>query len=80
MGVASKCHFSWDSQVGNLKIPEIGILATLEAHNFLCKSSIEVRYKTKLYPLLRSLQQYVAHHFHARNLGQFPNFNGREAS
>jgi hypothetical protein len=38
---------SWDSQVGSLKIPEMGIPMTLEAYNFLCKSPIEVRYKEK---------------------------------
>jgi hypothetical protein len=46
--VASKCHFSQDSQVMSLEIPKIGILATLEPHNFLCKPSIEVRFKEKL--------------------------------
>jgi hypothetical protein len=34
-----------DSQVGNPKVLEIGILMTLEAHNFLGSPSIEVRSK-----------------------------------
>jgi hypothetical protein len=38
----------WDSQVGNLKIPEIGTPLTLEAHNFFHKPLIMVRLKEKL--------------------------------
>ncbi len=48
------------------KIPKIGILGTLEGHNFLWRPSIEVKYREKLYPLLRILQRYVACHFHTR--------------
>jgi hypothetical protein len=40
-------------QVG---IPEIRIPAILDAHNFLCRLPIEVRPKTKLNSLLRTLQ------------------------
>jgi hypothetical protein len=32
-------------QIVNPEIPKIGILATLEAHNFLCKPLIKVRFK-----------------------------------
>ncbi len=39
---------SWDSQVGSFEILEIGTLAILEAHNFLFKPLIEVRYEVKL--------------------------------
>jgi len=45
-GVTPKCHFSWDSQVKSPKIPKIGSLAILKAHNF-CKPSIKVRFKLK---------------------------------
>jgi hypothetical protein len=41
---------SHDSQVGSLEIPEIFEIrtpATLEAHTFLYKPSIEVRFKEK---------------------------------
>ncbi len=33
-GLHPYVSLSWDSQIGSLKIFEIGILATLEAHNF----------------------------------------------
>ncbi len=56
--------FFQDSQVKSLEIPEIETLATLKAHNFLCKHSIEVRCKTKLYFSSRSFQRYVACHLH----------------
>jgi len=48
MEVALKCHFPQDSQVGGFEIFEIEIFATLEAHNFLCRLLIEVRFKEKL--------------------------------
>jgi hypothetical protein len=43
-----KCHFSSNSQVENQEIPKIGTPDILEAHNFLCRPPIEVRFKTKL--------------------------------
>jgi hypothetical protein len=39
---------SQDSQVGSPEIPEIGPPKTLEAHNFLWKKTIEMRFETKL--------------------------------
>jgi hypothetical protein len=45
---ALKCHFPQDSQVGGFEIFEIEIFATLEAHNFLCRPSIKVRFKETL--------------------------------
>jgi hypothetical protein len=36
----------------SLEILEIGTLTTLKVHNFVCKHSIEMRFKVKLYPLL----------------------------
>jgi len=37
-----------DSQIATLEIFKMGIPATLEAHNFLCKPHIEVISKAKL--------------------------------
>jgi len=45
-----------NSKVMSSEIFEIRTLATLEAHNFLCKPSIEVRLKTKLYPSSKAFQ------------------------
>jgi hypothetical protein len=63
---------SWNSK--------IGILAILETHNFLCKPSIEVRFKTKLYLSLKNFQRYVARHLHPRNLRQFLTFSGQKSN
>jgi hypothetical protein len=46
MGPTPKCHYV--PGLGSLEIPEIGTFTTLEAHNFLCKFLIEVRFKAKL--------------------------------
>jgi hypothetical protein len=54
---------SRDSQVGSPEIPKIRTLAILEAHNFVCRLVIEMRYETNLYPLSRAFQRYVARHF-----------------
>jgi hypothetical protein len=59
---------------------EIGILAILEAHNFLCKTFIEVRSKAKLYLSLRTFQRYVACHLHPCNLRQFLTFSGQKSN
>jgi len=59
----------------NPKILEIEILAILNAHNFSCKSLIEVRSKAKLYPLSKAFQQYVACHFHVYKSRRFLTFN-----
>ncbi len=49
IGATPKCHFPQDSQVRSLlEILEIGIPTTLEAHNFLCKPPIEVKFQAKL--------------------------------
>jgi hypothetical protein len=47
-GLHSNVILSWDSQVENPEILEIGTLTTLETHNILCKTPIEVKYKAKL--------------------------------
>jgi hypothetical protein len=47
-GVHSNVILSQDSQVESFEISKIRIPATLEAHNFLCKPLIKVRFKAKL--------------------------------
>jgi hypothetical protein len=37
-----------NTQMSFCEIPKIGTPVTLEAHNFVCKPSIEVRFKAKL--------------------------------
>jgi hypothetical protein len=59
-GLHSNAILSWDYQIESLEILEIKTLATLEAHNFLCRPLIELRFKKTLYPLLQDFQQYVA--------------------
>jgi hypothetical protein len=46
--ITPKCHFVPGLPSGNPKIFKIGILVTLEAHNFVFRTLIEVRYKEKL--------------------------------
>jgi len=43
MGPAPEWHFVLGLPSGSPEIPEIGTPATLDAHNFVCKASIEVR-------------------------------------
>ncbi len=68
--------FFRDSQVESLEILKIGTPATLKAHNFLCKHSIEVRSKTKLYLSFKSFKRYVACHLHAHISSRFLIFSG----
>jgi len=44
MGPTPKCYFVPGLQSGSPEIPKIGILVPLEAHNFVCKRPIEVRF------------------------------------
>ncbi len=64
------------SQVMSPEIPEIGTLATLEGHNLFFKPQIEMRFKAKLYALLKVFQQYVAHHLHVIKSWLFQTFSG----
>jgi hypothetical protein len=50
----SFCLGTLNLGVRSLKISKIGIPKTLEVCNFLCKSSIEVRFEANLYPFLRA--------------------------
>jgi hypothetical protein len=69
-----------NSQIGNPKIPKMGTLATLEAHNFVCRPSIEVGSQSKLWPLLKAFQRYVARHLHIRKSRRFLTFSGQESN
>jgi hypothetical protein len=53
MGLTPKFDFVLRLASWNPEILEIGTPTTLEAHNFVCKPPIEVRFKGKLYPLSR---------------------------
>ncbi len=64
-----KCHFVLGLPSGSPKIPKVGTLTTLGAHNFVCKPLTEVKSEVKLQLSLRTFQWYVAHHLHARKLG-----------
>jgi hypothetical protein len=48
MGLAPNYHFVSGLPSWSPEIPEIGTPATLEAHNVLCKLSIEMRSQEKL--------------------------------
>jgi hypothetical protein len=50
MGLALKCHFVLGLPSWSPEIFEIGTSTTLEAHNFVCRPSIEVTFEAKLYP------------------------------
>jgi hypothetical protein len=47
-GLHPNVILSQDSKVESPKIPKIGAIGTLEAHNFLLKPLIKVKYKEKL--------------------------------
>ncbi len=64
----------------SLEVPEIGIPMTLEAHNFVCKPLIEMRFEAKLYPSLKAFQWYVARHLHTNKSRRFLTFSGRESN
>jgi len=48
MGPASKWHFVSGLPNGSPETPKVGTHATLGAHNFVYKPSIEIRFKEKL--------------------------------
>jgi hypothetical protein len=57
-----------------------GTPAILESHNFVCRLSIKVKSKAKLYPLSKTFQWYVARHLHAKKSGRFLTFCGHESN
>ncbi len=67
-------------ELGVLKFPKLGFLATLEAHNFLCKPPIQVSFETKLYLSLKAFQKYVAYHLHLSKSGRFSIFSDLESN
>ncbi len=79
-GPAPKCRFVPGLPSESLEILKVGTLATLEAHNFVCRPLIEMKFKSKLQPSSRAFQMYVASHLHARKSRQFPTFNDRESN
>ncbi len=80
MGPAPKCHFVEGFQSGSLKIPKVGTLATLGAHNFAFRPLIEMKSRAKLQFSLRTFQWYVANHLTLKKLGRFLTFSGRESN
>ncbi len=76
----SKWHFVLGFPSGSPEILKVGTLATLGAHNFLCKPPTDMRFRAKLQLSSRSFQQYVACHLHTRKLGQFMTFSGQESN
>jgi hypothetical protein len=71
-GPAPKCHLVLGLPSGSLEIPKIKTPLTLEAHNFVCKPLIEVRFEAKLYSLLKAFQWCVTLHLHIRELDVNP--------
>ncbi len=65
-----------DSQVASPK----GTHATLKAHNFLCRLSIELKFQAKLQPLLTSFQGYATCHLHISKSRWFATFNSWESN
>ncbi len=47
-GPPSKWHFVLGLPSGSPKIPKVGTLVTLGAHNFVCRPPIDMRFKAKL--------------------------------
>jgi hypothetical protein len=47
-GPTPKCHFVLGLPSGSLEIPEIGTPTTMEVHNFVCITLIEVSSEAKL--------------------------------
>jgi hypothetical protein len=62
------------------KILKVETPPTLGAHNFVSRLLIEMKSQTKLQPLLRAFQRYVARHLHARKLRRFLTFSGRKSN
>ncbi len=80
-GPRPKCHFvprlpSWE--FGNLEIFEMGTFATLQAHDFLWRLLIEMRFEVKLQPSPRAFQKFMTHHLNVSKSGRFLTFSGQE--
>ncbi len=68
-GATSKWHSVLGLSSGSSRIATIEILATLGAHNFVCRPPTMMRSKAKLQPSSKAFQQYVTCSLHARELG-----------
>ncbi len=79
-GLHPNVIFPRTPKLGILKFPKMETPAILEAHNFLCKLSIDARSKAKLYLSSRTFQWYMACHLHARNSRQFLIFSGQKSN
>jgi hypothetical protein len=73
-GLTPKCHFVSGLSNESPEIPKIRLSRFWKAHSFVQRPSIEVRYKAKLYPSLKTFQWYVARHVQERNFKRFPTF------
>jgi hypothetical protein len=80
MGPTLKCHFVLGLSIWSPEFFETGTIATLEAHNLLCRPMIKVRSQEKFKPLSKKFQQYVARHLLITKSKQFPIFSGRESN
>ncbi len=76
----SKWHFVPGLPFGSSKIPKVGSPTTLGSYNFVCRPLIKMRSKEIFQPSLRAFQQYIARYLHAKKLGQFLTFSGRESN
>jgi hypothetical protein len=54
MGLAPKCHFVLGLPTGSPEIPKVRTPATLEAHNFVVRPSIEMRFEEIFLALIKS--------------------------
>ncbi len=63
----------------SFEILTIRTLATLGAHNFVCKPPIEMRSKAKL-QASKAFQRYVTRHLHVRKSRRFLTFSGSESN
>jgi len=50
------------------------------AHNFVCRPSIEMKFKAKIVALVESFPTVCCTHLHTRKLGRFPTFGGWESN
>jgi hypothetical protein len=78
-GLHPNVILSHDSQVGNLEILEIRTPATLKAHNFLCRPTIEARL-IFFCNLCQELSNDMWHTTYANKSRRFLTFSGRESN
>jgi hypothetical protein len=74
------CHKGCIQMSFCLRTCKLGISKFPKLGHFLWKPSIEMKFKTKLSPLSRTFQQYVAHHLHACISRWLSTFSGWESN